>query len=194
MAKENTQEKLDDVQQPNRRGFVRGAACTISGIAIFVPVAASVPVVLDPVGRKREPGGSSFTRLCKVSDLTTGIPEKFSILEDKTDKWSRYKDAPIGSVYVLKQSEDDPPKLTVFSTICTHLGCSVNYRGHVPDPDFYCPCHNSRFELKTGKPMNNTPPRALDVLNIDSEKLASQGEVWVEYKRFKTNSRDQEDA
>ena len=201
----------------------------IGGVASLVPMAAAVRVVLDPLGREREAGSSGFTRLCKLGDLKPRIPQKFVIISDKKDKWSSYKNVPIGAVHVLLQDSikldpgdkegvrseestvdknatnssglvagetkateepsDAIPKVIAFSTICPHLGCSVDYRKD--EKDFFCPCHNSKFGLskgEEGKRLNDTPPRSLDELRIDEDKLKDKGEVWVEYKRFKTNT------
>ena len=79
------------------------------------------------------------------------------------------------------------PHVTAFSTVCPHLGCFVDYREK--ENDFYCPCHNSKFEL-TGKALNATPPRPMDELEVDHDKLSQSGEVWVKYIKYKTNRPD----
>ena len=229
MVEKKNEKQCDAAEDQDRRGFIQGAACVIGGVASLVPMAAAVRVVLDPLGREREAGSSGFTRLCKLGDLKPRIPQKFVIISDKKDKWSSYKNVPIGAVHVLLQDsiKSEPgakeevrseeldgdknatdsngseaggtkateeslgakPKVIAFSTICPHLGCSVDYRKD--EKDFFCPCHNSKFgvsEGEEGKPLNDTPPRWLDELRIDEDKLKDKGEVWVEYKRFKTNT------
>ena len=50
------------------------------------------------------------------------------------------------------RSREDRKNILVVEGICTHLGCSPQYRPDV-EPDagwlggFYCPCHGSRFDL-----------------------------------------------
>ena len=172
-------------EEPDRRCFIKGAACAIGGVASLVPMAAAVRVVLDPLGREREKSSGGFTRLCAASDLKPGQPTLFKIMADKSDKWSRYRDIPIGAVWVMKAAAGS--KISIYSTVCPHLGCFVNFREK--EKDFYCPCHNSQFKLD-GTAMNKTPPRDMDKLRLNEEKLKADGEVWVKYERFKTNTAD----
>jgi Rieske Fe-S protein len=50
-------------------------------------------------------------------------------------------------------------EFVAFNQKCTHLSCAV-----VPRPDegsFYCPCHEGRFDLRTGEPTAGPPRRPL---------------------------------
>jgi Rieske Fe-S protein len=50
-------------------------------------------------------------------------------------------------------------EFVAFSQKCTHLSCAV-----IPRPDessFYCPCHEGRFDLRTGVPTAGPPRRPL---------------------------------
>ncbi len=57
--------------------------------------------------------------------------------------------------YARNEYRSIKPELLVLVGICTHLGCSPTFRPEmVPEPfdadwkgGFYCPCHNSRFDL-----------------------------------------------
>jgi Rieske Fe-S protein len=52
-----------------------------------------------------------------------------------------------------------------FGQKCTHLSCAV-----VPRPDegsFYCPCHEGRFDLRTGVPTAGPPQRPLTRVMLD---------------------------
>ena len=87
--------------QPDRRDFIKGASCVIGAAIGAVPMAAGVRVVLDPLSH-HENGGegeAEFIRLAELAELPDGEPMKFAIVEDKSDKWSRYKDVPVGAVY-----------------------------------------------------------------------------------------------
>lgn len=57
-----------------------------------------------------------------------------------------------------------PTKGTVvaFSAICTHQGCKVEPAG----TEFDCPCHQSRYDLATGKVLDGPAPRALDPVTV----------------------------
>jgi nitrite reductase/ring-hydroxylating ferredoxin subunit len=50
-------------------------------------------------------------------------------------------------------------ELVAFGQKCTHLSCAV-----IPRPEegsFYCPCHEGRFDLRTGSPTAGPPRRPL---------------------------------
>ena len=50
-------------------------------------------------------------------------------------------------------------EFVAFSQKCTHLSCAV-----IPRPDegiFFCPCHEGRFDLRTGVPIAGPPKRPL---------------------------------
>jgi ubiquinol-cytochrome c reductase iron-sulfur subunit len=57
--------------------------------------------------------------------------------------------------YARNEYRSIKPELLVLVGICTHLGCSPTFRPEMmPEPfdadwkgGFYCPCHNSRFDL-----------------------------------------------
>ena len=188
MSKENVSSKEES---PDRRDFIKGASCAIGAAIGAVPMAAGVRVVLDPLSRQATAeGGAEFIRLADVSDLPEGEPMKFAIVEDKTDKWSRYKDVPVGAVYLLKTATQEESETSIsviaYNTVCPHLGCFVDYREK--EQDFFCPCHDSNFDLN-GKLVKGVSPRAMDTLEVDEEKLKA-GEVWVKFQRFKGNTKE----
>jgi Rieske Fe-S protein len=50
-------------------------------------------------------------------------------------------------------------EFVAFGQECTHLSCAV-----VPRPaegSFYCPCHEGRFDIRTGVPTAGPPRRPL---------------------------------
>lgn len=56
---------------------------------------------------------------------------------------------------------------------CTHLSCPVYYaREH---QRLECPCHEGAFDAATGQVLYGPPPRALDVIEIESR----DGQIWA---------------
>jgi len=49
-------------------------------------------------------------------------------------------------------------KLTVFSAVCSHLGCLVNYRKETRE--FVCPCHGGKYDI-SGRNIEGPPPAPL---------------------------------
>ncbi len=49
-------------------------------------------------------------------------------------------------------------ELRAFSAVCTHLGCTVQYRADLTQ--IWCPCHNGHYDLY-GNVVSGPPPRPL---------------------------------
>jgi cytochrome b6-f complex iron-sulfur subunit len=62
---------------------------------------------------------------------------------------------------LLILSEKD--KYLAFTAVCTHLGCTVEYR---PDlQEIWCPCHNGKYDLH-GRNISGPPPRPLTEFDV----------------------------
>lgn len=57
-------------------------------------------------------------------------------------------------------------KYRAYTAVCTHLGCTVQYRGD--ERVIWCACHNGRFDLE-GRPISGPPPKPLDVYAVYEE-------------------------
>ena len=80
----------------------------------------------------------------------------------------------VGAAVVFTYPGEQDPCLLVrltttefvaFSQTCTHLSCAV-----VPRPSegiFFCPCHEGRFDLRTGAPIAGPPRRPLSRVRLD---------------------------
>ena len=186
----------DPNEQPDRRQFIKGASCAIGAAIGAVPMVAGVRVALDPLGKEGGDGAGKFFQLANLGDLKSGIPKKYSIFDDRKDKWTSYKNVPVGAVYLLKTSakskESDDANATAaeaetviaFNTVCPHLGCFVDYR--TDERDFFCPCHDSNFDLK-GDMKKGVSPRGMDTLQVE---IREESEIWVKFQHFKANTKD----
>ncbi len=68
-------------------------------------------------------------------------------------------------------SIDESGKVTAISTKCTHLGCTVEFKGD----EFKCPCHGSIFNEKG---INLKPP-ATRPLDLFETKITKRGKILV---------------
>jgi Rieske Fe-S protein len=80
----------------------------------------------------------------------------------------------VGDAVVFRYPDEGEPCLLVrlsqsefvaFNQKCTHLSCAV-----VPRPgegSFFCPCHEGRFDLRTGEPTAGPPRRPLTRVVLD---------------------------
>ena len=56
---------------------------------------------------------------------------------------------------------------------CTHLSCPVYYSRQ--QQRLECPCHEGAFDAATGNVLYGPPPRALDVIQVETR----EGQVWA---------------
>jgi Rieske Fe-S protein len=93
---------------------------------------------------RRRSGQPAIQRIASVDDLAVG-----------------------GAIVFTYPNEHEPcllvrlttSEFVAFNQKCTHLSCAV-----IPRPDegsFFCPCHEGRFDLRTGAPIAGPPPRPL---------------------------------
>jgi len=160
----------------SRRGFVKGLLSgVIGGLITLVPFAAGLAVYLDPLRRKSSGKGS--VRVASLEALPSdGIPRKFPVLATRVDAWNKFREVPIGAVY-LRRTDNQIEALNV---VCPHAGCFVDF---VPkNGGFHCPCHNSSFTV-AGKIDNpsSPAPRGLDSLHVE---VRDGKEIWVDFRNF----------
>lgn len=83
-------------------------------------------------------------------------------------------DLPVGGAIVFAYPAEHDPCLLVrlgvrevvaFSQKCTHLSCAVIPR--VDEGIFHCPCHEGRFDLRSGVPLAGPPRRPLPRVLLD---------------------------
>lgn len=54
--------------------------------------------------------------------------------------------------------------LVAYSDVCTHLSCAVLYQAGVRQ--FFCPCHDGRFDAATGNVLAGPPTRPLPSIEL----------------------------
>ncbi|MDB4934166.1 MAG: Menaquinone-cytochrome reductase iron-sulfur subunit [Labilithrix sp.] len=144
-------------------------SCAIAA-ATAIPAAAFVAA---PIGSKG--GGGRWVRTLRVDQLVDGEPKRVAIVDDRRDAWTIERGVELGSVWVVKHGA----KVSAFSSVCPHLGCSVNLAPEAGG-GFACPCHTSAFDAD-GKRKSGPSPRDLDALATRIE----DGFVAVEFRRFR---------
>lgn len=79
-----------------------------------------------------------------------------------------HEDLPNGQGKVLTDQHvalyrDEQGQLRAISSVCTHVGCDVEWNGE--DKAWDCPCHGSRF-TPTGEVVNGPAARPLSSVDI----------------------------
>ena len=175
----------------DRRGFIRRSLSVVFGGLIgLVPLVAGAIPFLDPLLRKTKKGKGEpvfVTTLAAMPEV--GKLYRFAVIDERVDAWSLHPGQPIGSILMKRPNEKDKP--VAFTTVCPHLGCSVEVKGDA----VRCPCHNSAWDMD-GNRLNaesSPSPRDLDPLEVE---LRDEGEVWVAYQSFRSgvSARIAEDA
>ena len=106
--------------------------------------------------------------------LSPGKPVQLGFIVIQKDAF--LKQSVFHQVWVIKKSGT---QATVFSPICTHLGCRFGWNSS--RKVFMCPCHGSVFS-EEGKVIAGPAPRQLDTLDYKIEN----GELYVKWERFES--------
>lgn len=171
-ADQSNEAVLPEARMPadTRRTFFNwliGAAAAVIGIGLAVPLTG---YVISPALKRRE---QSWVPVGGEDELKVLEPKPLEYVTTVRDGWMETKVQ--RSVWAVKQPDGS---ITVFSPICTHLGCA--YRWDESDRKFKCPCHLSVFAI-TGEVLGGPAPRPLDRLPVKVEN----GRLLVIYKEFR---------
>lgn len=156
-----------------RRTFLTRATAFIMGL---MGLALSIPLVgyvISPAFRRQ---ARDWAEAGSVDELKAGVPRELSYVVTVQDGW--LKTTAMKSVWAVRQADGG---VTVFSPLCTHLGCG--YRWNSDDLTFKCPCHNSIFNID-GKVIAGPAPRPLDRLPVKME----DGRLFIIDKQFKSGT------
>ena len=159
----------DDIDEKRRRLLLIGtsAAAGVATAAAAVPflaswfpsaraLAAGAPVDFDI--SKLEPGqqitvewrGKPVWVLRRTPEMIARLPQNTALLVDPDSKAAQQPPYVKGPERAIK------PEFFIVEGICTHLGCSPTLKKEVGAASdmggdwpggYYCPCHNSRFDL-----------------------------------------------
>ncbi|MBI3153462.1 MAG: ubiquinol-cytochrome c reductase iron-sulfur subunit [Chloroflexi bacterium] len=158
----------------NRRDFIKMTAAAIGGLIGTVIGIPSVAYLLSPSLRAEEDADS--IALGPLENYPIGVPTRFDFTRTKVNGWERT--ATNYGLFVFRKSESE---VRVFSDICTHLACRVNWH---PDIQHYIsPCHDGHFDI-TGKNISGPPPRPLDEFITKIE----DGNLFVTLPPFKRDA------
>ncbi len=131
-----------------RRSAARGAVFVGFGALAGIIVARTSKAADQPNGTTAAnaygAGSSTGTRLVALADVPVGSGRIIS-------------DPP---VVVVRTSQT---KVVGFSAICTHQGCTVT---SISNGTINCPCHGSRFDLRTGHVASPPATRALPAVPL----------------------------
>ncbi|HUT09950.1 MAG TPA: Rieske (2Fe-2S) protein [Thermoguttaceae bacterium] len=175
----------------DRRGFLASTIAVVLGtVALLVPAILGIVSFFNPLRQKSTIRG--FRKVTMLDVLPEdGMPRKFPVMADLVDAWNKLPNQPIGAVFLRRTGKDQVEAINV---ICPHAGCAVQYADSPEGGKYFCPCHSASFNINgTCLDESSPSPRPLDKLDVDLEKLQTTGEVWVDFKNFKTGIAGQEE-
>jgi Rieske Fe-S protein len=171
---------------PDRRSFLKWMTHLMGAAVALVLGVPAIAYLLDPRNRKAADG--SFKTVARLSDLEVGVPRQMVIRNERRDAWTLHPNDLVGRVWLIRQPDDT---VEAFTTICPHLGCSINYEDK--SKLFICPCHNGTWDVGGKKrelpTVQNPAPRGMDSLECkvepaDDKLPPEQRFVLVEYRSF----------
>jgi ubiquinol-cytochrome c reductase iron-sulfur subunit len=188
----------DDIDEKRRRLLLIGtaAASGVAGAAVAVPflaswlpsaraLAAGAPVELDI--SKLEPGqqitvewrGKPVWVLRRTEEMLSRLAKNAPLLVDPDSKEATQP------AYVKGAERAIKPAFLVVEGVCTHLGCSPTLKKEIGAASdmgadwpggYYCPCHNSRFDLSARVFKGSPAPKNLV---IPPHRYASEAVVVI---------------
>ncbi len=150
----------------SRRDFIRSVTLLAGG---FIGAALSIPGIAYLISPARgEAVGTAWIDLGLLDQYPVGVPTMRQFTRTTVNGWERASTS--YGAFVVRM---DASTVRVFSNICTHLGCHVNW--HADIRNYVSPCHDGHFDI-FGNVISGPPPRPLDefVTRLEAGKLLIQ--------------------
>jgi Rieske Fe-S protein len=180
MPRAERSQQVQPSQPQDRRSWLKRATYALSALFTALLSVPAIAYLIDP--RNRPAKDNEFRTVARLSDLPVGKPVQVVIRDINRDAWTLHPNDVIGRVWLVRQNEKE---INAFTTICPHLGCSVNFEEK--DQVFLCPCHGGTFSIdgqRLETPGRTNPaPRAMDVLQWRRDP-ANPELLQVKYQNF----------
>src|SRR5580700_5317543 len=125
-------------------------------------------------------GAGRWIKTLSLDSLREGEPKRVALIADHRDAWTLEKAVELGAAWLVRRGD----AVLAWSVTCPHLGCAIDRSASAPG--FYCPCHESSFDVEGGR-LSGPSPRDLDALATRVE----DGVVLVEYRRLRQGAPEQ---
>lgn len=157
-----------------RRDFIKVTTGIIGGLIGAVLGVPAVAYLVGPALQKDDK--AAWIDLGTLADYPLNSPVLSQFTRTKVNGWERTGMS--YGVFVVRQTETT---VRVFSNICTHLGCHVNW--HADLQHYVSPCHDGHFDI-LGKNISGPPPRPLDEFTTKVEN----GKLYIQLPALKRYS------
>jgi len=139
--------QLRDIQSPGRRRLL---GMIVGLFAALWSVMAAYPIFryLNPPKTAGQQSNIASLTVADAKDIPAGSARNFQF----------------GSIPAIVVHTEDG-QFHAFNAICTHLGCTVQFR---EDMDrIWCACHGGQYDPETGKNLAGPPPKPLAPLKAE---------------------------
>jgi len=151
----------------SRNDFVKGVVGvlgTVMGVVIGLP---AVAYVLSPA--LKTSSSDAWIPLGPLENYPIGTPTMFNFTRTKVNGWEKTTNS--YGVYVYRKNESET---VIFSNVCTHLSCRVNWDEAAQI--YACPCHDANFDID-GQVVSGPPPRPMDTY----ESKVEEGNLYLHF-------------
>ncbi len=171
-----TETKTDPAE--SRRSFLKLATNALGGLFALVLGIPAIAYLID--ARNRAAAQTDFKPVARLAELPLNQPQQVVIRDVRRDAWTVEPNQVVGRVWLIRRDKDN---VEAFSTICPHLGCSINFEE--TSRQFVCPCHGGTFEEngKLKEMKGNPPPRGMDRLEC-RRSPGNPDVIEVKYQSF----------
>jgi Rieske Fe-S protein len=153
-------EKVDAVQGPAHPAAANEGRRDILKYVLGGALLAWIAAVVYPIVAYLKPPRQAEV---EVTSVKVG---KLSDIAKDSGTIVRFGSKPV----ILIRTPAD--QLVAFSAVCTHLDCTVQFRGDLGV--IWCACHNGKYDL-TGRNISGPPPRPLTPFRV----VIQGGEVFI---------------
>ena len=144
----------------SRRNFVVGAVVTVgAGVAGYVV--------------------ASNSSVAKAKDVTTAANDYGYTAPPARKQLAAVSEIPADGALIVRDAgivlaRDDAGAVRGYSATCTHQGCALT---DVRDGQLICPCHGSKFSVRSGAVTEGPARRALPpiTVTVDGDAVFSEG-------------------
>jgi Rieske Fe-S protein len=147
----------------DRRSFVKVVSASLGSLMATIIGLPMIQYFISPALGKTT--GDEWISLGLVDNYPFDQPTLFNFTITKVNGWERSSHS--YGAFVLRKEGQDP---VVFSDVCTHLSCRVNWDETAKK--YNCPCHAAFFD-QDGGVVSGPPPRSLDrfEIRLDGDQL-----------------------
>jgi Rieske Fe-S protein len=151
----------------SRRQFVTVVVAAVGTIMTAFIGLPAIGYLISPATKVQEK--DEWIPLGPLENYPVGTPTLFTFTRTTVNGWE--KTANSYGAYVIRYTEE---QYKVFSNMCTHLSCRVNWKEELSE--YICPCHDGHFDIE-GQVVAGPPPGPLD----EYESKVEDGVLYIHY-------------